>query len=42
MREVAYIAIRKFLDENMKDGELNEKALCYLEKRLKELKSMTS
>ena len=25
MREVAYIAIRKFLDENMKDGELTIK-----------------
>lgn len=37
MREVAYIAIRKFLDEHMKDGELNEKGLSYLEKKLKEL-----
>lgn len=37
MREVAYIAIRKFLDEHMKDGELNEKGLSYLEKRVKEL-----
>jgi hypothetical protein len=37
MRDVAYIAIRKFLDEHMKDGELNEKGLSYLEKKLKEL-----
>lgn len=37
MREVAYIAIRKFLDEHMKDGELSEKGISYLEKRLKEL-----
>ena len=37
MREVAYIAIRKFLDEYMKDGKLNEKGINYLEKKLKEL-----
>ena len=27
MREIAYIAIRKFLDEYMKDGKLNEKGI---------------
>ena len=37
MREIAYIAIRKFLDEYMKDGKLNEKGINYLEKKLKEL-----
>lgn len=37
MREVAYIAIRKFLDEHMEDGELSEKGISYLEKKLKEL-----
>ena len=33
MREIAYIAIRKFLDEYMKDGKLNEKGINYLEKK---------
>lgn len=37
MREIAYIAIRKFLDDYMKDGKLNEKGINYLEKKLKEL-----
>lgn len=37
MRDMAYIAIRKFLDEYMEGNELNEKGINYLEKKLKEL-----
>ena len=37
MKDVTYIAIRKFLDEHMKDGELDEKGLSYLENKQKEL-----
>lgn len=37
MREVAYIAIRKLLDEYMEGNELTEKGIKFIEKKLKEL-----
>ena len=37
MKDLTYIAIRKFLDEYMEGGELSEKGISYLEKKLKEL-----
>lgn len=38
MRDVAYIAIRKFLDEYMEDYQLSEDGIAFLQKKLEELK----
>ena len=37
MKDVTYIAIRKFLDEYMEGNELNEKGVRFIEKKLKEM-----
>lgn len=37
MKDVAYIAIRKFLDECFVNGELTEEAVVFLQKKMEEI-----